>query len=97
MVVMRMRIRPHCTIDLRLLRQLNYAELECRQGIKLGKMSTTLVRLRSTINITGRLHFPKHEDDCIILEAYPLRAWLQVGTWTHGHGMYMCRLSTLLD
>ena len=28
------------------------------------------------INITGRLHFPEHEDDC--MEAYPLRAWLQV-------------------
>ena len=28
------------------------------------------------INITGRLHFPEHEDDC--MEAYPLRAWLQI-------------------
>ena len=31
------------------------------------------------INITGRLHFPEHEDDC--MEAYPLRA----DTWTQGH------------
>ena len=37
---------------------------------------TTPARLRSTINITSRLHFPEHEDDC--MEAYPLRAWLQV-------------------
>ena len=38
------------------------------------------------INITGRLHFPEHEDDC--MEAYPLRAWLQV----LGFVVMACRL-----
>ena len=53
-------------------------QLECRQGIP-GKMSAVPLwqgSCRSTINITGRLNFPEHEDDC--MEAYPLRAWLQV-------------------
>ena len=27
-------------------------------------------------NITGKLHFLEHEDDC--METYPLGAWLQV-------------------
>ena len=70
MVVMRMRIRRHCTIDLR-----DNSSVGKAQNWK-GECCTTLARLRSTINITGRLHFPEHEDDC--MEAYPLRAWLQV-------------------
>ena len=31
------------------------------------------------------------EDDC--MEAYPLRAWLQVATWTRDHGMTTIKYS----
>ena len=67
MVVMRMcmRICPHCTIDLRD----NWSV-----GLK-GECCTTLARLRSMINITGRLHFPEHEDDC--MKAYPISSDIQ--------------------
>ena len=41
-------------------------------GIKLERYRSTLARLRFTIIITGRLHFPEHECHC--MEAYPLRA-----------------------
>ena len=41
--------------------------LECMQGIKLeGECCITLARLRSTISITGRLHYPEHEDYCMV-------------------------------
>ena len=74
MVVMRMRIRLHCTWSIwettRTCTGTNWLER--------WQCCTTLARLRSTINITDRLHFPEHEDSC--MEAYPLmiRAWLQV-------------------
>ena len=83
------RIRPHCT---RSERQLG--PVQCRQRRKnwKGKCCTTLARLGSTIYITGRLHFPEHEDDC--MEAYLLRAWLQV----LGLMMVMaCRLLNMIN
>ena len=65
-----MPIRLHYTIDLR-----DNSSVGKAQNWK-GEYCTILARLRSTVNITGRLHFPEHEDDC--MEAHPLRAWLQV-------------------
>ena len=82
MVVMRMRIRRHCTIDLR-----DNSSVGKAQNWK-GKCCTTLARLiiRSTINIAGRLHFPEHEDDC--MEAYPLNQGLYLDLWSWHVGYY---------
>ena len=63
MVVMQMLIRPHCTINL-----MDNSSVKARHKTWKGECCTTLARLRSMINITGRLHFPEHEDDC--MEAY---------------------------
>ena len=71
-----MRIRRHCTIDLR--DNSSVGKAQNWKGKCEGKCCTTLARLiiRSTINIASGLHFPEHEDDC--MGAYPLRAWLKV-------------------
>ena len=61
---MRMLIRPHSTINLR-----DNSSVKVRHKTGKGECCTTLARLRSTINITGRLHFPEHEDDDC-MEAY---------------------------
>ena len=48
-------------------------QLECRQGIKLGKVSAVPLWQRSGPRLTSLVDstdFPEHEDDC--MEAYPL-------------------------
>ena len=66
MVIIRMLILHHRSRD--------NCQAQARHKTGKGEYCTTLVRLRSMVNITGRLHFPEHEDDC--MEACPLRAWL---------------------
>ena len=73
MVVMHMRKRPHCTID---LRDNSRHKTGMVSAVPLWQSSGP----RST-PCTGRFHFPEHEDDC--MEAYPLRAYLDSWSWNY--------------